>query len=419
MKLRQFALKWLAISLPLGAVVGSACALFLWSLDQVTRFRWEHPELLFALPVAGAIMGLAYHFIGKGSEGGNDLIIDEIHEPAAGVPRRMAPMILIGTLITHLFGGSAGREGTAVQMGGSMASAFSHILRISTHDRRLLLMAGMAAGFAGVFGTPLAGCVFALEVLAIGQMKYEAVIPCIIAALTSDVVCSAWGIQHTDDHLAALVSGSLPAEGSFFQGPLFLKIILASIIFGLVSRLFSELAHRVHASLRKIIPWPFLRPVVGGALVIGMVYALGTRDYLGLGVSSPAPDAVTILSGFKTGGADLFSWLWKLLFTVVTTASGFKGGEVTPLFFIGSSLGNVLSRWMGTPVELFASLGFVAVFAGASNTPLACTIMAMELFDPHHAVYYATACFIAYLISGYSGIYNSQRIGARKLREKH
>lgn len=417
-ELARYVLKWSFLSIPMAGAVGSACALFLWSLEKVTQLRWDHPALLFALPVAGVLMGAAYHFFGKDSDKGNNLIIDEIHQPGGGVPRRMAPFVLAGTLITHLFGGSAGREGTAIQMGGSIASAFSRLLPASAADRRVLLMAGMAAGFGGVFGTPLAGCIFALEVLAVGQILYEAVIPCLLAALVADAACTAWGIHHTDYHLAALVSGGMPEGWNLLNAGLFLKVLAASLAFGLASTLFSELAHALHDGFKKFVPRPYLRPALGGAIVIALVYALGTRDYLGLGLISPDPDAVTILSSFRGGGAANFSWFWKILFTAVTVSSGFKGGEVTPLFFIGASLGNVLARGMGAPVELFAALGFVAVFAGATNTPLACTIMAVELFGPTHVAYYAVACYLAYFFSGQTGIYRSQRIGVSKTGTK-
>lgn len=410
--LAKYALKWTVLSVPLAAAVGSACALFLWSLGLVTQMRFDYPQLLFFLPLAGAALGLVYHFFGKRAEEGNNLILEEIHQPGGGVPRRMAPLVLVGTLATHLFGGSAGREGTAIQMGGSIASSFARLLPINAHDRRTLLMAGMAAGFGGVFGTPLAGAIFALEVLAIGRLSYEALVPCLMASIVSNWVVTIWGVHHTDYHLAALVGGTSGLQ--VIDWLLMGKVIVAAIAFGLSSVLFSELTHGTRSVFRKIIPWPFLRPALGGLIVIGLVYAFGTRDYLGLGVTSPDPGAVTILSSFRADGAGDFSWLWKILFTVVTLSSGFKGGEVTPLFFIGAALGNALSRWLGAPVEMFAALGFVAVFAGAANTPLACTVMAIELFGPSHVVYFAVACFLAYLFSGHTGIYLSQRIGISK-----
>jgi H+/Cl- antiporter ClcA/PII-like signaling protein len=407
--------RWALLVLPIGALVGSACAFFLWALDVATATRFAEPWLLFLLPAGGAAIGLLYRRFGSAVEGGSNLVVDEIHEPGGGIPARMTPLVLIGTIATHLFGGSAGREGTAIQMGGSIASVYSRLFRRrETVDPRMLLMAGVAAGFGGVFGTPLAGAIFALEVLAIGRMSYAAVIPCMIAAVIADRSCVAWGIHHT--HYPALLGDAVAASPlALGSWTLLGKIVLAGAAFGLVARLFSELAHGLQHAFKAAIRWPVLRPVVGGIGVIGLVYLVGTRDYLGLGVTSPVPGAVTILSSFDAGGATPWSWLWKVIFTALTLSSGFKGGEVTPLFFIGATLGNTLSSALDTPVGLFAGLGFVAVFAGATNTPLACTIMAAELFGPAHVLHFAIACFVAYLFSGHSGIYLSQRIATPKL----
>jgi H+/Cl- antiporter ClcA len=413
--LGRYVVKWCALVTPVGLMSGAACALFLWSLDVVTTTRESHPWLLWLLPVAGVLVGLIYHLFGKSVEAGNNLVMEEIHQPGGGIPKRMAPLVLAGTVITHLFGGSAGREGTAVQMGGSIASFVARRLpRLSDHDVRTLLMTGIAAGFGGVFGTPLTGAIFALEVLAIGRMNYAAVFPCLIAAILSDWTCSACGIHHTDYHV--LMTGN-PAD--HLQWTLLSKVALAAVAFGLTSVLFAELTHACNWAYKRIMPVPYLRPAIGGLVVIGLVYVVGTRDYLGLGVSSADPHAVTILSSFRENGATPLSWWWKILFTAVTLGAGFKGGEVTPLFFIGAALGNTLAWLLGAPVELFAGLGFVAVFAGATNTPLACTIMAIELFGPHYVVYFGVACFVAYLFSGHTGIYAAQRIGVPKLAAPH
>lgn len=411
-----YSLKWLMLVGPVAAAIGTACALFLWSLERVTHIRFDQPWLLFLLPLAGAGVNILYARFGGNSEGGANLLMDAIHGRRQGdgtimVPRRMAPLILFATVVTHLFGGSAGREGTALQMGGSIASAFGHALRLERSDVRILLISGIAAGFSGVFGTPLAGTVFALEVLVLGRMKYDALIPCMIAALIADWVCRAWGISHLDD---VVPLSALPPSMAAFDWWLMGKVALAGIAFGLASILFAELTHGIQHFFKRIIKWQSLRPFVGGVIVIALVYLLGTRDYLGLSVSSPDPNAVTLTSAFALHGADSLSWFWKLLFTAVTLGSGFKGGEVTPLFFIGATLGNVLAGLLNAPVDIFAALGFVAVFAGATNTPLACTIMGMELFGTEYAVYFAAASFISYICSGHSGIYPSQRIGTPK-----
>jgi H+/Cl- antiporter ClcA len=425
--LARYVAKWAALAVPVAAVTGSACALFLWLLDWATRTREAQPWLLFLLPAAGVAIVAMYRAFGRTSERGNNLIIDEIHEPGAGsggVPAVMAPLILAATVVTHLFGGSAGREGTAVQMGGSIAGTAGRWLKLDRTDTRKLLMAGVAAGFGGVFGTPLAATVFAMEVLAIGRISYEAIVPCLIAGIVGDAACSAWGVQHTRYHVAV---GAVPFEW-WTAG----KVALAAVAFGLASVLFAKLTHGLTHLWKWALPdrgevsardgvrsrgaaWmPYARPVMGGVIVIGLVYLLGTRDYLGLGVTSPDPGGVSIVSSFAPGGAEPLSWWWKILFTAVTLSAGFRGGEVTPLFFVGATLGNVLGAAMGAPVDLFAALGFVAVFAGATNTPLACTLMGIELFGSGHVVYLAIACFVAYLFSGHGGIYHAQRVAARK-----
>jgi H+/Cl- antiporter ClcA len=398
-------LRWALVLVPMAVAVGSLCAAFLWSLDWATRMRFAHPWLLFALPLGGAAMGLLYTHLGKTVEGGNNLIVEQIHEPGGGVPLRMAPLIFVATVATHLFGGSAGREGTAVQLGGSLASAFGRLARLDADSTSVLLMAGIAAGFGAVFGTPLAGAVFALEVLAVGRVEYGALIPCLIAGIVGDWTCHAWGIHHGVYHIAT---------GAGVIDPLLLgKVALAGVAFGLAGLAFAEANHSLGGWLKRVIPYGPARPVVGGLAVIALVYALGTRDYLGLGVWSPDPAAPTI-AGFFTGPVDYRSWALKGLFTVVTLSAGFKGGEVTPLFFIGAALGSALAGVLGAPVDLFAGLGFVAVFAGAANTPLACTIMGLELFGATQMVPIAVACFVAYVCSGHNGIYLSQRIAVPK-----
>ena len=397
-------------------VVGSACAFFLWSLDRCTALRFDHPWLLYLLPLAGVMVGFVYHFIGKSAEGGNNLIVEQIHQPGGGVPKRMAPLVLFGTLVTHLFGGSAGREGTAVQMGGSIASAFCRWLRPDPFMVQLMLMAGIASGFGAVFGTPLAGTIFAMEVLTIGRIEYQALLPCLTAAILGDWACHAWGVGHTHYEIAFQHSDVAPAAFFHLSTVMLLKVVVASIAFGLAGTLFSELSHGLSAVYKKLVPYAPLRPAAGGVLVILLFWLVGTPDYLGLGVWSNNPSAITLQSFFHSPEIHPWSWLWKLIFTVVTVSAGFKGGEVTPLFFIGAGLGNALAGLMGAPPDLFAALGFIAIFAGAANTPLACTIMGVELFGGTHMVYFAVACFLAYLFSGHSGIYLSQRVGIPKSR---
>ncbi len=412
----KYILRWCVITVPAAIAIGSMIALFLWLLNWAIHYRFAHTWLLYLLPVAGVGIHFLYKLYGQSAERGNNLIIDEIHEPGAGVPKRMAPLILVTTVITHLFGGSAGREGTAVQIGGSIANMFSGLFKHNAADKQVLLTAGIAAGFGAVFGTPLTGAVFALEVLTIGRVKYNALLPCLVAGIVGDLTVSAWGVHHTLYHISYVEAGqSFNGHQIHLSLLLLAKVTIAAALFGLASYAFAKAVHFVKATALRLIKIHWLVPATGGIIIILLTLILARPDYLSLGVDAEYPGAVTIVSAFNHGGADAFSWLWKLIYTAITLGTGFKGGEVTPLFYIGATLGNTLAELMNAPVSLFAALGFIAVFAGATNTPLACTIMGIELFGHEHAVLFAVACFVAYYFSGDSGIYSAQKRPSSKI----
>lgn len=382
-------------ALLIGVPVGLASAVFLRALEWATAERLARPWLILLLPAAGAATAFVYARVGGASSRGSELLVEQLHEPDGGVPRRMAPLVFLGTILTHLFGGSAGREGTAVQMGGSLASAAARALGLDREGLRGALMAGVAAGFGSVFGTPLAGAAFALEVLSSRPVRWEALLPCLLASLSADWTCRALGARHT---------AYVIAPGGALSPALAAKAALAGAAFGLAALLFVSASHALRRGFLRV-KAPAGRAALGGLVVLALTALLGTRDYLGLGVTSPDPAAVTIVSSFRAGGAGWLDWLWKGLFTAVTTASGFQGGEVTPLFYLGATLGSVLARLLAAPVDLFAGLGLVAVFAGAANTPFACALMGVELFGAAHVAPVALACFTAYLFSGRAGLY--------------
>jgi len=397
-------LRWIPIASTAGILAGTASAALLASLTLATNLREHHIWLILLLAPAGWCVGLMYKLFGQSVEGGNNLILEETHDPQSVIPLRMTPLILIGTFITHLFGGSAGREGTALQTGASLADQLTRPLRLGPADRRILLMAGISAGFASVFGTPLAGAIFGLEVLVIGKVTYDAIAPCFLAAFVGDLVTRAWanhvpGITHTVYRVAEVPQLSIVQV--FYAG-------VSGIVFGLTAMGFAKTTHAVSHTARKFISRSELRPVAGGLLVTAAVFSTGGFRYIGLGIP-------TIVAAFHS---ILPPWDFaaKFLFTAVTLGTGFKGGEVTPLFYIGATLGNALSHILPLPPSLLAGMGFVAVFGAAANTPIASTLMAIELFGAEAGAYAAIACVVGYLFSGHAGIYHAQRVGKSKHR---
>lgn len=396
---RYFTL-WLGLAALVGALSGSASAIFLVSLDWATNFRDANLWMIALLPLAGFGIGYVYHHYGANSVKGNNLLLEELYQTKNPIPLRMTPLVLFGTIFTHLFGGSAGREGTAVQMGGSLADQLTKWFSLKEDNRRIILICGVAGGFASVFGTPLAGAIFSLEWMLTRQFRWKSVFPAFLSALVADWTCEwVWGVGHTLYSIPEIPTHSLISIA---------WVIPAGIAFGLSARLFAETGHGVSTIFKKTISYPPLRPLIGGILVALIVYFTGSTTYIGLGVPR-------IVEAFETP-LPWYDWLAKTGLTGLTLGSGFKGGEVTPLFFTGATLGNALSTWIPLPLALLAGMGFVGVFSGATNTPVACTIMGMELFGYEAGIYLGLACLIAYLFSGSGSIYASQNLEAKYRR---
>jgi len=380
------------LSALVGVLAGVASALFLWLLDLATSTREQYEVLVYALPFAGLAIGAVYERFGESIKGGNNLVIDGI-EQGDRIPSRITPMVLIGTVLTHLFGGSAGREGTAVQMGASLADTVARRFNVDPAMRRRLLMAGVAGGFGSVFGTPLAGVVFGLELAVVGRLQWSALVPALIASVVGDGVTRAFGIEHTRYPTIAHVELSWMLLG---------KWLVFAVVVALVAVLFIQLTHAIKQHTARLIPGLPVRMFCGGVVIVVLWRIVGSSDYLGLGVP-------TILRAFDDPQLPEYAFLLKLLFTAITVGVGFIGGEVTPLFFIGATLGNVLARALGIPIELGAGVGLAAVFAAASNTPIALSIMAVELLGVHALPHVAIVCVVAFLLTGHRSIYSAQR----------
>lgn len=395
--LRQLA-RWIVLGALSGVLAGLSSWVFLKGLEKVTRFRVDGRQwLVFLLPLAGLAMAALYHYLGGRSHEGSNLLLDEIHEPTAWVPRRMAPLVLVGTWVSHLFGASVGREGTALQMSGSLTDGMSRLLRLTPADRRMMLITGLAGGFGAVFGVPVAGAVFALEVQAIGRLRLEPIVPALTASVVGDRVLRALAYHHS----------AYPTIDLDVTPWLLLRVAAAGLAFGAVAASYSVFTHALKRTMARQVPWAPARPLMGGIVIIGLVTLFG-HGYQGL-------SSTFLARGLAGDHLSFAVFALKLLFTIVSVGTGFFGGEVTPLFAMGATLGTALAVPFGLPGSALAAVGLCAVFGAAANAPIACVILGVELFGSALAVPLAVGCVVAYAVTGTSRIYTGQRATASKL----
>ncbi len=386
-------LKWLLFSVLSGILVGSAGAVFHYCIFYATKARGLYPWLIFLLPGAGLLIVGAYHLMHDEKDTGTNLVLSAIHS-GEHIPLKMAPLIFISTIMTHLFGGSAGREGAALQLGGSIGNSLGRMLKFDEKDQHIMIMCGMSAAFSALFGTPLSAAIFSMEVVSVGIMHYAALVPCVVASLLAQGIAKYCRIAPEQFPLASVPEFT-------FQSAITIAVL--AILCAIVSTLFCILLHTGEALYKKYFPNPYLRIFAGGALVVALTLLVGNQDYNGAGMPF-------IARCFETGKAVPYAFLLKMLFTAVTLAAGYKGGEIVPSFFIGAAFGCLFGDLVGFSPELCAAAGMGAVFCGVTNCPITSLFICFELFGFEGMPYYLLSVALGYMLSGYYGLYHSQKI---------
>lgn len=385
-------LKWILFSLLSGIIIGLAGSGFYYMLKWVTLFRQSHGIILLGLPFAGVLIVWMYRVLHDENDTGTNLVLSAIHS-GEHVPMRMAPLILVSTLLTHLFGGSAGREGAALQLGGSIGSSLGRLFHFDEKDTHIMIMCGMSAAFSALFGTPMAAAIFAIEVVSVGIMHYSALVPCVISALTARGIASLLGIEPDRFPLPDVPAFTL--ENAAMIG-------VFAIACALVSILFCVCLHRFGHAFRTHIENPYLRAAVGGLIVLALTILVGDQTYNGAGLD--------VVERCFDGTAPKPAFLLKILFTAITLGAGYKGGEIVPTFFIGASFGALVAGIFGLDYGLFAAVGMCSVFCGVTNCPITSLLISFELFGYEGMPYYLLAVALSYMLSGYYGLYSSQKI---------
>lgn len=391
--------KWMVSAAIMGIAAGFIGFAFGWLLGQVTDFRLLHPYMLYLLPCIGLVITGLYDFAGEGHNSGTNVVISAIQSDRH-VPFRILPLIFSGTLLTHLCGGSVGREGAALQMGGSVGNYLAQLLKMDARDSKVLIMCGMSAFFAALFGTPVTAAIFSIEVVSVGIMHYAALVPCILSSLIASGISGALGLHAESFPVAAITQ---TAEFSVY-----LRILILAMLCSAVSILFILLLHNTERLLHKRLKNPYIRTVTAGAVIICLTLILQNDAFLGAGNA--------VIGDSFAAPAPWFYFLLKMIFTSVTIAGGYKGGEIIPSLFIGATLGSFCSVFLGLPQDLCAACAMAGIFCGVTNCPITTIFLSVELFGMDNLNYYVIAIAVSYLLSGYYSLYNSQKIMYSKTR---
>ena len=389
-------LKWIVVGGLVGGVGGVVGALFHLGVNYATSVRLAHPWVLYLLPLGGLVIAGLYRLCKLEGKGTN-AVIESVHF-GSDVPVLLVPLIFVSTVITHLCGGSAGREGAALQIGGGIGYRTGRLLHLGEKDLPLATLCGMSGVFSALFGTPLTATVFALEVISVCVLYYAGLVPCITAAMTGYLISLLLGVPPTRFTVA------MPALDAWTM----LLVLVLAILCALVSILFCRGLHITEHLAARLVKNSYLRAAAGGVVIIALTLLLGTTDYNGAGMD--------VIQRALNGQANGWAWLLKLLFTAITIGCGFKGGEVVPSFFVGAAFGCWVGTLLGLPPAFAAAIGLVAVFCGAVNCPIASVVLSVEMFGAEGMLYFAMACAISYVLSGYCGLYSSQTILYSKLR---
>ena len=392
-------IKWLICSAIIGITCGAVGTAFHYSVEYVTQFRSGHSWIIFLLPAAGLLIVFLYRAGGIKHDKGTNLVIGSIRNPEYNVPFRMAPLIFITTVITHLFGGSAGREGAALQIGGSLGASIGKLIKMDDSDKHIMTLCGMSAVFAALFGTPVTAALFSVEVISIGILYYSALVPCILSATISYAITEKFHITPT-----YFILNQVP-EMSLATG---IRVIILSVAAAVLSILFCMSMQVIGKTFKKYLKNQYLRILVGGVLLVLLTLAVRCNDYNGAGMN--------IIEQAIHGTAKPEAFILKLLFTCITIGCGFRGGEIVPSFFIGATFGCTLGGWIGLDPGFGAAMGLVCLFCGVVNCPLASLVLSIELFGASGILLFAIGCSVSYMLSGYYSLYSEQKIIYSKLR---